>query len=143
MIVLFLSELSFYLTTDTIDHLIVDTSKSEILRINVDVKFPAAPCTRESFPPTIYIIESSWPVLSIDVIDVSGASQKDVDHHIIKRRLSQDGKSLGLMTKEGRQLSSAKPRRLRISLPRAWRCHLRDEGSADCECHLLQVLLWC
>ncbi len=44
ILLLFLSELSFYLKTEVQPQLYVDTSRGEKLRINFDVVFPALPC---------------------------------------------------------------------------------------------------
>ncbi|KAJ7361908.1 Endoplasmic reticulum-Golgi intermediate compartment protein 3 [Desmophyllum pertusum] len=78
MFLLFVSELSFYLTTEVTPELYVDTARGEKLRINVDVIFPKLPC--------VY--------LSIDAMDVSGEQQIDVMHSIFKTRVDLDGKPI-------------------------------------------------
>jgi len=75
MLSLFASELNFYLTKDVQPELFVDTSRNEKMRINLDVTFPKMPCS----------------LISIDVMDVSGEQQLDVEHNLYKRRLSKDG----------------------------------------------------
>lgn len=75
MFILFVSELSFYLSTEVTPELYVDTSRGQKLRINLDVLFPKLPC--------VY--------LSIDAMDVSGEQQIDVMHSILKKRMDLDG----------------------------------------------------
>jgi len=94
---LFFSELSFYLATDVSPELFVDTSRGEKLRINMDVTFPALPCS----------------YLSVDAMDVSGEHQLDVDHNIYKKRLGPDGKAIGV---EKGDLEAAQPS-LELQLP--------------------------
>jgi hypothetical protein len=67
ILLLFFSELSLYLRTETRDHLLVDVSRGEKLRINFDITFPHIPCN----------------LLSVDAMDVSGSHQLDVSHHIV------------------------------------------------------------
>lgn len=78
MAILFFSELRLFLTVRTDSHLSVDTSRGEKLQINLDVTFPRMPC--------------GW--LSLDVMDVSGELELDVDHDIFRKRLSGDGTPL-------------------------------------------------
>jgi hypothetical protein len=47
ILILFLSELNYYLTTEVRPELFVDTSRGERLLINVDVTFLAMPCACE------------------------------------------------------------------------------------------------
>lgn len=75
ILILFLSELNYYLTTEVRPELFVDTSRGERLLINVDVTFPAMPCA----------------YLSIDAMDVAGEQQFDVMHNMAKERLSKEG----------------------------------------------------
>lgn len=75
MLALFASELSYLLTTEVQPELFVDTSRNEKMRINVDMVFHHMPC----------------PYLSIDVMDISGEQQLDVDHNLFKQRLNKDG----------------------------------------------------
>uniref|UniRef100_T1JD18 Endoplasmic reticulum-Golgi intermediate compartment protein 3 n=1 Tax=Strigamia maritima TaxID=126957 RepID=T1JD18_STRMM len=78
MISLLISELNYYLTTELQEELLVDTSRGQKLRINIDVIFHRVSCG----------------FLSIDAIDVSGAQQLNVDHNIYKRRLNLEGKPI-------------------------------------------------
>ena len=47
ILLLFFSELSIYMTTETVDHLFVDISRGEKLRINFNVTFPHIPSDRQ------------------------------------------------------------------------------------------------
>ena len=58
MLFLFLSEMSYYLNTDLVDHLVVDTSRSRQIRITFDISFPHMPCA----------------VVAVDAQDISGAT---------------------------------------------------------------------
>ncbi|KAJ7006783.1 hypothetical protein NC653_005978 [Populus alba x Populus x berolinensis] len=75
MFLLFFSELRLYLHAVTETKLVVDTSRGETLRINLDVAFPALPCS----------------ILSLDAMDISGEQHLDVKHDIIKKRLDSHG----------------------------------------------------
>ena len=79
MCVLFVSELSWFLVTETSNHLRVDSSRGEKLRINFDVTFPSISCS----------------LLSIDVMDVSGSHQEDVEHTVLKKRIDAKGNFIG------------------------------------------------
>eukprot|EP00038_Savillea_parva_P009238 m.182194 g.182194 ORF g.182194 m.182194 type:complete len:388 (-) comp15467_c0_seq1:133-1296(-) len=78
MLLLFASELSYFLTSEVTPELFVDTSRNEKMRINVDIVFPEMPCA----------------YLSIDVMDISGEQQLDVEHNLYKTRLDPQGNEL-------------------------------------------------
>ncbi|XP_067121839.1 endoplasmic reticulum-Golgi intermediate compartment protein 3 isoform X2 [Centruroides vittatus] len=78
MVLLFLSELHYYLSTEITEELFVDMSRGEKLRINMDIVFPHIMCS----------------FLSIDAIDVSGEQHINVEHNIFKRRLDTEGKPI-------------------------------------------------
>ncbi|XP_054164567.1 endoplasmic reticulum-Golgi intermediate compartment protein 3-like [Oppia nitens] len=78
MVVLFISELNYYLTPELREELLVDVSRGEKLRINLDVVFPHIACD----------------FLAIDAIDVSGEQHINIEHNVFKRRLSLNGEPL-------------------------------------------------
>merc|ERR1711916_168413 len=77
---LFISEISYYLQVEVHPELFVDTSRGEKLRINMDITFPSLPC--------LY--------LSVDAMDISGEHQLDVDHNVLKKRLTKTGQPLAI-----------------------------------------------
>ncbi len=79
IIALFIAELNYFLTIETVDHLYVDVSRGEKVRINFDVTFPSIPCS----------------LLSLDAMDVSGDHQLDVSSHIKKKAIDRDGNTIG------------------------------------------------
>ena len=76
ILVLFLSEFHYYLSTEIQPELFVDITRHQKLRINIDVYFPKMGCA----------------FLSIDAMDVSGEQQPDIEHNIFKKRIDEHGK---------------------------------------------------
>ena len=77
-IVLFISELNYYLTPEISEELLVDVSRGSKLSIYFDVTFPRLPCN----------------LISIDAIDVSGDQHIDIKHNIYRVKLGEDGKPI-------------------------------------------------
>ncbi|RWS22273.1 endoplasmic reticulum-Golgi intermediate compartment protein 3-like protein [Leptotrombidium deliense] len=75
IVLLFVSELNYYLTPEVNEELMVDVSRGDKLRINVDLVFPKISCS----------------FLSIDAIDVSGEQHINIVNNIYKRRLNEKG----------------------------------------------------
>ncbi|XP_041360942.1 endoplasmic reticulum-Golgi intermediate compartment protein 3-like [Gigantopelta aegis] len=92
MLVLFVSELNYYLTKEVHSELFVDVSRGQKLKININVIFHKLPCA----------------YLSIDAMDVSGEQQIDVDHNLLKQRLDLQGKFID-ETPEKQNLGESTP----------------------------------
>ena len=75
MLLLLLSELQYYWSTEIHSDLYVDVSQGHKLRINVNVTFPFLPCG----------------FVGLDAIDVSGQRQLNIEHTLLKQRLNKDG----------------------------------------------------
>ncbi|KAF7314358.1 Sec1-domain-containing protein [Mycena kentingensis (nom. inval.)] len=58
--------------------IVVDKSRGEKLTVKMNVTFPRVPCY----------------LLSLDVMDISGETQRDLTHNILKQRLQPDGKAV-------------------------------------------------
>lgn len=78
MLVLFVSELNFYLTKEIVQELFVDVTKGQKLKINIDITFNHMGCS----------------ALTIDAMDVSGEQQIDIDHDVSKQRIDIHGNSI-------------------------------------------------
>uniref|UniRef100_A0A7S4KYL0 Endoplasmic reticulum vesicle transporter C-terminal domain-containing protein n=1 Tax=Paramoeba aestuarina TaxID=180227 RepID=A0A7S4KYL0_9EUKA len=76
---LFHSEMKDYLKVRVTPELKVDTSFGELIRINVDIAFPALACD----------------YLTVDVVDAAGGFQMDITDNIVKQRYSQHGNLVG------------------------------------------------
>ncbi|CAH0515687.1 unnamed protein product [Peronospora belbahrii] len=79
MIILFLSELNAYLSVNTHEHMIVDSTLGEKLQVNLDVSFLAINC-RDA---------------EINVMDVAGELQLKTRETVRRTRLDANGQSIG------------------------------------------------
>lgn len=75
---LFILELKYFLNTDIVQVLFVDTSRQEKMNITIDIEFLALPCS----------------YLTVDAMDISGDSQTDIAHNLYKTRLDSQGKPM-------------------------------------------------
>lgn len=75
MAILFLSELSDYLTTEIVDHIMVDTTLNQKLPIGLNVTFPHLRCDE----------------VSVDTVDSMGENQVDIAGQNIKTELDANG----------------------------------------------------
>ena len=78
--ILLMSELGSYAGGQTTEHLVVETTLKSHLRVNLNMSFHALTCAE----------------VQMDAMDVSGYNQVNVEHDVVKWRLSkQDGRVLG------------------------------------------------
>lgn len=96
MLFLFLSEMSAFLSTQTVTNMFVnpDSDAHQLasrLTINIDIVMPALPCSRKI---TSAISTSFLPVVvvSVDAQDVMGNHHLDVGGALVKSRLNRYGK---------------------------------------------------
>jgi len=87
ILLLIISELHTYMTPTTVDHLNVDTTRGERIRINLNITFPSMPCAG----------------LSIVAMDVAGDQQIDVVSNIIKTRRTLAGEKIAVEMDEAHQ----------------------------------------
>lgn len=86
VIYLLVAQLRSFWTPDRVESMAVDSATNIPLRINFDVTFPSLSCT----------------LLSLDVMDLSGNHQLDVDHNVFKRSLDADGNVLAEQTQKNK-----------------------------------------
>ncbi|CAI5743532.1 unnamed protein product [Peronospora destructor] len=79
MVVLFLSEVKAYLSLNTHEHMVVDSSLGDKLQVNVDVSFLAINC-RDAH---------------INAMDVAGELQVNMHQTVVKARLDAMGQAIG------------------------------------------------
>lgn len=77
--ILVLGEVSNYVTPKIKEHMIVDTTLGKQLRINVNITFHALTCAEAH----------------LDAMDVAGDNQLNVEHEMLKQRLSAEGIPIG------------------------------------------------
>lgn len=79
VLVLVCSETYEFMTAPTKEHLVVDTSLGEKLNITIDLTFHALTCAD----------------VHVDAMDVAGDNQMQVEHNMLKQRLSAEGQPIG------------------------------------------------
>ena len=106
--VLTVIEVADYLQVRQDDHLFVDTSRGQQLRINLNVTFPALPCS----------------VLSLDTLDVSGNHAANIMQNIHKVRLDarRHGRSVDSGSQQGAHAATyhGSQRPIRLPVPSLW-----------------------
>lgn len=75
MILLFISELRYYMRTEIVDHLIVNTTRSQKLRVGFDISFPQIACR----------------LLAVDAIDDIGRPLVGIEYELFKHKLLKNG----------------------------------------------------
>lgn len=80
ILILTLSEYWEYRKVNVVPRLEVDLARDAKLAIRLNVTFPRIPCY----------------LLSLDVVDIVGDMQMDINHDVVRTRLDRDGKSLGV-----------------------------------------------
>ncbi|KDN53212.1 DUF1692-domain-containing protein [Tilletiaria anomala UBC 951] len=75
IVFLTIGEFMDYRRVHTKNSLVVDVSRGEKLTVHLDITFPRVPCY----------------LLSLDIMDISGEHQNDIQHDIIRTRLSHSG----------------------------------------------------
>lgn len=78
IVILALGEIADFASVKREDHLFVDTTRGEQLRINLNITFPALPCS----------------VISLDTLDLSGNHAPEQHNTIAKTRLDGNGNGL-------------------------------------------------
>jgi hypothetical protein len=78
ILLLTIVEVADFVMVTTDDHLFVDSTRGSTLRINLNISFPALPCS----------------TLTLDTLDVSGNHAPDLMRHVTKSRLDKDGRRL-------------------------------------------------
>lgn len=65
--------------------ILVDKSRGEKLNVRMNITFPRVPCY----------------LLSLDVMDISGETQNDISHNIVKTRLNEKGEPMSALSTSG------------------------------------------
>ena len=114
----------------TTEHVAVDTSLGRRMRVNLNITFPALACED----------------LHVDVMDVAGDSQLDIDNTLTKTRLRLDGRRTGrtetVESNLGQKRQSEIDRVLKEKLPENYcgPCYGAQQNETDC-CNTCDDLL--
>ena len=84
MLILFISELSEFLSPRTKDYLSVDVVRMETIDIDFDITFHRIPCED----------------VTVDLLDESGAHFSAVGHNVIKKSLDKNGNELRTLSQD-------------------------------------------
>lgn len=77
--ILVFGELKTFMTPTLKDHLMVDTTLGQKLRVNLDITFHALTCADAH----------------LDAMDVAGDNQLNIEHDMLKQRISRVGLAIG------------------------------------------------
>lgn len=95
IIILLTAEINNYLTPRFKEHMVVDTSLGQLLRVNINITFHALTCN----DVTMMLIQLTCCSIAaqahLDAMDVAGDNQLNVEHEMIKQRLSKHGVPIG------------------------------------------------
>lgn len=128
--ILFLGEYLDYRSVHVESSLIVDTGRKEKMDIELDITFPKIPCYSNDNTSFQYPIIGNRHadhlfgllflgiVLTLDVMDVAGEHQNDIEHSVYKIQLSSEGVELYREKAVGMHLTSLYTMHLCISLIR-------------------------
>jgi hypothetical protein len=82
-----------YRRLNTETSILVDRSMGQKLTIRFNMTFPKVPCYRMYtcyYWADCVLIELMLPVLSLDIMDISGEQQRDISHNVMKTRLDEN-----------------------------------------------------
>jgi hypothetical protein len=80
IVLLILSEVNSYISAKPVEHMVVDTTLGQQLIININISFHKLTCAE----------------VHLDAMDVAGDNQLNIEHDMIKQRLSKDGEPIGV-----------------------------------------------
>ena len=78
--ILLVAEIKSYVTPEIREHLVVDTMLGQRLRVNMNITFHALTCAEAH----------------VDAMDVAGDNQLNLEHDMLKQRISPEGEPIGL-----------------------------------------------
>lgn len=104
--ILVLAETKNYLTPKFKEHMIVDTSLGQQLRVNINITFHSLTCNEvRTIPLFLVVVVNNTitlrpylinPQVHLDAMDVAGDNQLNVEHEMIKQRVSKHGIPIGV-----------------------------------------------
>lgn len=115
---LLVSELGYYLTTDTVDKMMVDGGRNTLVSINFDLEFPHMSCA----------------AVAIESADMAGNAQHDIVHNIQKISLDLSGQALaeGMQGSIGGALTNHSDLHEEIEKPKCGSCYSAGEPEECC-----------
>ncbi|KHN82773.1 Endoplasmic reticulum-Golgi intermediate compartment protein 3 [Toxocara canis] len=121
IVILFVSETASFLSKDVVEQLFVDsTSADQRLDVNFDITFTKLPCA----------------MVTVDVMDVSGDNQDDIQDDVYKQRLDQQGNNITgqAAIRQAVNVNSTTPSSHAITEPKCGSCYGASDGCCNtCE----------